>query len=95
MSRTNIEIIFIHYQMHFYKDRYRAYADTLGESHENLYQLLLLIDYSNGYTFLSIRPEIQPILRQAFEKVNTEVICDETTLLFYLPKEEALKLDVR
>lgn len=78
-----------------FKDRYTAYADTLNASFENLSELLQLIDYKNCYTFLSTRPEIQSIILDALQKANVKILNDATTLLYFLSKEDGLKLDVQ
>ncbi|XP_031627732.1 uncharacterized protein LOC116343668 [Contarinia nasturtii] len=75
-------------------DRNRAYADTLNPSHDNLFRLLQLIDYSTGYRFLGIRPEIHPILVEALRNANVEIMSDNVAILYHLPKEEALKFNV-
>lgn len=77
------------------QDRFIAYADTLNESYDRLNRLLQLIDYSKGYIFQSIRAEIRPVIRDALAKANAQVIADDTGLLYYLPKEEALKFNVQ
>lgn len=77
------------------QDRCSAYADTFNENHENLFRLLKLIDYSMGYDFLSVRPDLRPIVREAITSVGVEIVIDEPTLLYYLPKEDALKFKVQ
>lgn len=77
-----------------FQDRNRAYADTLNASYENLSRLLQLIDYSKGYRFLAIRPDIQPVLTSSLQKANVEIISNDVAILYHLPKEEALKFDI-
>lgn len=79
--------------LNFLQDRYSAFADTLNESHDNLHCLLRLIDYSKGYTFLNIRSAIQPTVLNALKSLNVEIVADSKNLLYFLPKEHALKLD--
>lgn len=77
------------------KDRCNAYADTFDESYDRLNRLLQLIDYSKGYTFVTVRPELQPTIRAVLQKLNVEIDLDDMAWLYYLPKEEAMKFDVR
>lgn len=72
-----------------------AYADTLNASHENLRKLLQLLDYSRGYFFLSERPEIAPTMIEAIQQINVELAFVATTVLYVIPKEDALKFDVQ
>ncbi|XP_031628311.1 uncharacterized protein LOC116344072 [Contarinia nasturtii] len=76
-------------------DQFGAYADTFNESHENLSQLLQLLDYSKDYFFFSIRPSIRPTLKDALRKSNVDVGHYSTTLLYRLSKEDALKFDTQ
>lgn len=78
-----------------FQDDRIAYCDTLNSSHDRLFRLLQLIDYSNGLIFLNIRTEIQPVIISALQKANVEIVYEYKQLLYYLSKEEALKLDVR
>lgn len=78
-----------------FKDRCYGYADTINESHENLSKLLQLIDYTKGYKFLSIRTEIRPVILDALKKANVELLQVVSTLLYYLPKEDALEFNVQ
>lgn len=76
------------------KDRCTAHADTLNDSYENLSRLLQLIDYSKGYAFLSLRPELRSTIISAIEKTKTRIVYEETILLYSLPREDALKYTV-
>lgn len=78
----------------FIQDRCYAYADTFNESYEKLDRLLCLIDYSKGYSFISVRPELRPVIKNALIKANVEDVNDDDVLMYYLPKEDALQLDV-
>lgn len=62
---------------------------------ENLGRMLQLIDYSKGYKFLGIRPELCSILKSSLEKVNIPIISENEAILYRLPKEDAIQLDVR
>lgn len=64
--------------------------DTINQSKEKLCRLLKLIDFSDGFTFLNIREEIGDVVVK-----NIEVVCDDKTILYHLPKEDALKFDVK
>lgn len=44
---------------------------------------------------MSIRPEIRPTIITAMKRANAELDLDDETLLYYLPKEEALKLEAQ
>lgn len=62
---------------------------------ENLARLLQLIDYSKGYKFLGIRPQLCPILKSSLEQVNIPIVSENEAILYRLPKEDAIQLDVR
>lgn len=79
----------------FFQDRCSAYADTFNKSSDRLFRLLQLIDYSKGYTFQCIRPELRTVITDALEKVNVTIENVSDFLRYYLPKEEALKLDIQ
>lgn len=72
------------------QDRNRAYTDTLNESSDRLFELLQLIDYSKGFRFLGIRPEIRMILKKSLQQINIEIVSDNKTILCYLSRDEAL-----
>lgn len=72
-----------------------AFADTCNESYDRLNRLLQLIDYSKGYTFLSVRSEVRLVIKDALQKANIDLIMDVWNLLYHLPKEEALKFNVQ
>ncbi|XP_031627117.1 uncharacterized protein LOC116343273 [Contarinia nasturtii] len=76
-------------------DGYAASVDTFNESYDRLYRLLKLVDYSKNYFFMSIRTEIKPIFKRALEEVNIEITLDEPALLYYLPKNNALKFNIQ
>ncbi|XP_055307319.1 uncharacterized protein LOC129571539 isoform X2 [Sitodiplosis mosellana] len=78
----------------FQMDRCSIYVDTFNENLDNLLRLLKLIDYSKGYDFLSVRPALRPIVREALSSISVEIVTDEPTLLCYMRKEEALKIKV-
>lgn len=78
-----------------FQDRCNAYADTLSESTEELLRLLLLIDYSKGYFFISLNDRAASAVREATKQKNVEMNIDFTNLLYYLPKEKALEFDVQ
>lgn len=71
------------------------YADTLSNSYKNLTRLLELIDYSRGYHFYGIRYELRQAVRNALQKVNVEIEFSSSSLLYCLPKNEALQFDVQ
>lgn len=73
------------------KERTSAYADTLNESFDNLNRLVQLIDYSKGYIFLSIRDDLGEVILDALQKAKIEPVLPETTLLYRISKEDALK----
>lgn len=70
-----------------------AYADTLSESHDKLKRLVKLMDYSDGPTFLSIRPELQTTIMSGVQEAAADVLSNAATLLYYLPRERALEFD--
>lgn len=79
--------------LHF-QDRNRGYADTLNENFENLHRLLQLIDYSTGYRFLAIRPEVRSIINSSLQEIHVDIVSDNGAILYYLPREQAIKFDV-
>lgn len=77
------------------RDTRIAYADTLSENTDELLQLLLLVDYSKGYFFLSLNEHAASAVREAIKQRNIEVYSDDWNLLYHLPKENALKFDIQ
>lgn len=73
------------------KEGRRTYTDTLNASFDNLQRLVQLLDYSKGYFFVSIRDALGPAVLDALQKAKIEPVVPLVTLLYYLPKEEALK----
>lgn len=51
------------------------------------------MDYSKGYFFMTLRTPIRPVVLEALEKASVKVIYDDSFLLYYLSKEDALELD--
>lgn len=94
ISSIKFDCIWVDWDLLYFQDRNRAYADTLNQSYDNLSRLLYLIDYSKGFIFLAIRPEIRGVLRSALQKMNVDIRSDNRTILYRLPKEEALQLNV-
>lgn len=72
-----------------------AFADTCNPCLDNLSRLLQLLDYSKGVLFTCERPEVYPIILETLKKKNLEICADYLSLLYYMPKEEALKLEVQ
>lgn len=91
----HLHIIWLkHHQIsHYYfsQERTNAHADTLNDSFDNLQRLVQLLDYTKGYFFLSIRDELGPIIIDALQKAEIEPVQPSRTLLYYMPKEDALK----
>lgn len=71
------------------------YADTLSKSSKNLTRLLELLDYSKGYHFYGIRFELRQAIREALHRANVDIEFGSSSLLYCLPKNEALKFDVQ
>ncbi|XP_031619018.1 uncharacterized protein LOC116338095 [Contarinia nasturtii] len=76
-------------------DGYAVTADTLNESYDRLYRLLLLFDFSKSYVFIGVRNELKPTVNRALDELNVKITEDSPDLLYYLAKEEALKFDVK
>lgn len=72
-----------------------AYVDTLSNSHKNLIRLLELVDYGRSYHFYGIRSELWPAINDALQRIDVEIEFSSSSLLYCLPKNEALKFDVR
>lgn len=72
-----------------------AYADALSENTDELLRLLLLIDYSKGYFFISITDHAASAVKEAIKQKNVELYVDESNLLYYLPKEKALEFSAQ
>lgn len=63
----------------------------MNESYDNLKRLVQLLDYSNGYFFTSIRDALGPAIMDALQKAKIEPVTPLITLLYYMPKDDALK----
>lgn len=72
-----------------------AYADTLSENTDELFQLLLLIDYSIGYLFCALGEGPESALKQALKHKNVEHFPDFPSVFYRLPKEKALEFDIQ
>lgn len=81
--------------MKILQDWRTAYTDTLNASHENLFRLLQLLDFSNGFTILNIRTEIGDVVERVLKNANVEIDCEFTSFLYHLAKEQALNFDVQ
>lgn len=58
--------------------------------------MLLLLDYSKNYVFANVRAKVADIIADALQKVvNAKITGDVKTILYRLPKEEALQFDVQ
>lgn len=53
--------------------------------------MVQLLDYSKGYFFMAIRSELGPVVLDALREAKIEPIRGTQTLLYYMPKEDALK----
>lgn len=70
-------------------------ADTLHESTDELFRLLLLLDYSTEYFFISFSERTAAVVRDAVKMRNVEIQLDYSNLFYRLPKEKALEFDIR
>lgn len=72
-----------------------AYADTFNELDDELSRLLQLLDYSKGYFFLSISERASGIVRKAVNQRGVKFLIDDSNLKYFLPKEDALKFEIK
>ncbi|XP_037044530.1 uncharacterized protein LOC119080340 [Bradysia coprophila] len=76
-------------------DRYHIYCDTLNKSTERLKLLLDLMDYSKGIIVMHVRSKCYPAISDIFTQRKFDLEFDHPNCLYYLPKEEAIVLDVQ
>lgn len=57
--------------------------------------MLQLLDYSQRYLFISIDERVAPVIREVLQRKNVEIFSDDPLLKYFLPKEEALELNVQ
>lgn len=90
-------MIYWYRQLIYLKDRYTqtAYADTFSENTDELYRLLVLIDYSGGYFFLGLTDNVIPVVKDVIKLRNVDVYIDDWNLVYFLPKENALEFDIQ
>lgn len=69
-------------------------ADTLNHSNDELFRLLLLLDYSTEYFFFSYSDHVGEVVRKAVKEKNVKIGLDDSILLYYLPKEMALQFEI-
>lgn len=68
---------------------------TLSKSTDELCRLLSLLDYSKEYLFVSFNKDVTSVIRQTIEMNNVDIVRDYPLVHYLLPKEEALKLNVK
>lgn len=71
------------------------YCDTLNESIDRLETLLNLLDYSKGVIVMHVRSKCYPAILKNFERKKVQLEFDDANLLYYLPKEKALDLNIK
>lgn len=55
---------------------------------------MALLDFSKGFSFLSVREEIQSVIENAIKHAGIDDIMHYVTLKYFCPKEKALEFDV-
>ena len=70
-------------------------GDTLNKSNDELYRLLLLLDYSKEYFFFSYSEHVADAVRKAVKEKEVKIGLDDSILFYFLPKEEALQFDIQ
>lgn len=73
------------------QDRIDLYMYTLDESLDTLRRALELVDWD--YYYVSIMCEYETLLYNTFKKLNVRVSIARPNIMYFLPKEEALKLN--
>lgn len=53
-----------------------------------------MIDYSKGFRFLGIRPEIRIELKSTLSQMNVAVESDNEAILYHFPRDEAIQFKV-
>lgn len=71
------------------------YADTIDTNSDKLSRLLQLFDYSSGYIFSNVRADVGCIIVDIMQKANIEADDYTKTILYRLPKEQAMNFDVQ
>ena len=79
----------------FNQETNTAYGDTLNKSSDELFRLLLLLDYSTVQVFFSYSEHVTSVMRKALNKRNIEIGRDYSILFYSMSKEEALQLDTQ
>uniref|UniRef100_A0A4Y0BHE2 N-acetyltransferase domain-containing protein n=1 Tax=Anopheles funestus TaxID=62324 RepID=A0A4Y0BHE2_ANOFN len=72
-------------------DRIDLYMYTLDESLDTLRRTLELVDWD--YYYVSIMCEYETLLYNTFKKLDVRVSIARPNIMYFLPKEEALKLN--
>lgn len=90
-------ITLIVHNVNVFKDDYThtAYVDTLDDNTDELFQLLLLIDYSQGYFFYAIKECHISALKRALKQKNIDIFGELACVVYHLPNEKALALDIQ
>lgn len=74
------------------QDRYHIYFDSLNESKERLLNLLQLLNYSKGVRIMHVRSTHYPIILEIIKRKQLQLEYDDANLLYYLTKEQAIRL---
>lgn len=71
------------------------FVNSLSDSNEKLAKILNLLDWSKGFKVSTFRKKHRPAVVDTVNAKNLSREFDSETLLYYLPKEEAVKLTVK
>lgn len=77
--------IIIIYKNVKFQDRSTAFADTNNKDYDRLFRLVAPLDFSKGFSFHSIREEIQMVIENAIKHVGIDDIMHYVTLKYFCP----------
>lgn len=72
-----------------------AYIDTIADSGDEMLRLLLLVDFPKGLCVNHLNKRAELAIRETIKHKKLQISADNCYLLYQLPKEKAVELDVR
>jgi ribosomal protein S18 acetylase RimI-like enzyme len=76
------------------QDRYQLFIYSLDKSADRLERALCLLDWSKGFKVSSFLKRHRQAVVNVVKKKHLQQEYDSLTYLYYLPKDEALKLEI-
>lgn len=78
----------------FCQDRYQLFLNSLSDSNDKLARILDMLDWSRGFKVSTFRKKHRSAVVDTLNAKNLNREFDSETLVYYMPKENAVRITV-